>query len=149
VIKIEPLTGDDARQWRPLHTGQAGSGSLFLVVNGGKRSLAIDLKHPAGQALTRRLARGADVLIQNFSAGVMERLGLGHQRLRAHNPRLVYCTISAFGETGPLAHARGYDPMLQAFSGMMQIPAADGPASARTPAKCCWNWAARRRKSIN
>ncbi len=131
VVKIEPPGGDDSRNWRPFHTGQPGSGTLFLVVNRGKRSLAVDLKHADGKALVRRLAQGADVLVQNFSAGVMERLGLGYDTLRQDNPRLVYCTISAFGETGPLAHARGYDPMMQAFSGMMKIPAEGEPPPAR------------------
>lgn len=131
VVKVEPLTGDDSRNWRPFHTGQAGSGTLFLVVNRGKRSIAIDLKNPDGRALAQRLALGADVLIQNFSAGAMERLGLGHGALRAANPRLVYCTISAFGEQGPLARTRGYDPMMQAFSGMMKIPGEGEPPPAR------------------
>jgi formyl-CoA transferase len=131
VVKVEPLGGDDSRNWQPLHTGAPGSGTLFLVVNRGKRSLAIDLKHPEGRALAQRLAGRADVLIQNFSAGVMERLGLGCATLRAVNPRLVYCTISAYGETGPLARTRGYDPMMQAFSGMMKIPAEGEPPPSR------------------
>jgi crotonobetainyl-CoA:carnitine CoA-transferase CaiB-like acyl-CoA transferase len=131
VIKIEPLSGDDSRNWAPFHTGKSGSGTLFLVVNRNKRSVVVDLKKPQGLEIVRRLADGCDVLIQNFSAGVMDRLGLGHERLRQSNPRLIYCTISAFGETGPLAHARGYDPMMQAFSGMMRIPQPGEPAPAR------------------
>jgi formyl-CoA transferase len=131
VIKIEPLSGDDSRNWAPFHTGKPGSGTLFLVVNRNKRSVVVDLKKPQGLEIVRRLADGCDVLIQNFSAGVMDRLGLGHERLRQSNPRLIYCTISAFGETGPLAHARGYDPMMQAFSGMMRIPQPGEPAPAR------------------
>ncbi len=131
VVKVEPLSGDDARNWRPFHTGRPGSGTLFLVVNRGKRSLAIDLKQAEGRSLALRLAQGADVLIQNFSAGAMERLGLGQAALRAANPRLVYCTISAFGEQGPLARTRGYDPMMQAFSGMMKIPVEGEPPPAR------------------
>ncbi len=122
VIKIEPLKGDDSRNWQPFHTGQPGSGTLFLVVNRNKRSVVVDLKKPQGLAIVQRLASRSDVLLQNFSAGVMDRLGLGHAQLRQDNPRLIYCTISAFGETGPLAHARGYDPMMQAFAGMMRIP---------------------------
>jgi crotonobetainyl-CoA:carnitine CoA-transferase CaiB-like acyl-CoA transferase len=131
VVKIEPVNGDDSRNWRPFHTGQAGSGTLFLVVNRGKRSLAIDLKNSEGQAIARQLAKGADVIVQNFSAGVMDRLGLGYEALRQDNSRLVYCTISAFGETGPLARTRGYDPMMQAFSGMMKIPAEGEPPPTR------------------
>lgn len=131
VIKIEPPKGDDSRQWPPFHTGEPGSGTLFLVVNRGKRSLAVDLKNPEGLSLVKRLAARADVLVQNFSAGVMERLGLGHEALLARHPALVYCTISAFGETGPMAHARGYDPMMQAYSGMMRIPQPGEPAPSR------------------
>ena len=131
VIKIEPLTGDDARNWQPLHTGQAGSGTLFLVVNRNKRSVVVDLKKQEGLSIVLRLASRCDVLLQNFSAGVMDRLGLGYPELREKNRRLVYCTISAFGETGPLAHARGYDPMMQAFSGMMRIPKDGDPPPAR------------------
>lgn len=125
VTKIEPLGGDDSRQWQPFHTGKAGSGTLFLVVNRNKRSVAIDLKNEKGRAIARTLAERCDVLLQNFSAGAMERLGLGYTQLRGANPKLIYCTISAFGETGPLAHARGYDPMMQAFAGMMRIPKDD------------------------
>ena len=131
VIKIEPLAGDDSRNWQPFHTGKAGSGTLFLVVNRNKRSVVVDLKKPEGISIIRRLASRSDVLLQNFSAGVMDRLGLGHAQLRKDNPRLVYCTISAFGETGPLAHARGYDPMMQAFAGMMRIPKEGEPPPTR------------------
>ena len=131
VIKIEPKKGDDSRHWAPFHTGQTGSGSLFLVVNRGKRSLVADLKNPAGLALVRRLALQADVVLQNFSAGVMDRLGLDYASLKKDHPRLIYCTISAFGETGPMAHARGYDPMMQAFSGMMRLPQEGEPPPSR------------------
>lgn len=131
VVKIEPLAGDDSRNWQPFHTGRPGSGSLFLVVNRNKRSVVVDLKQPQGLAIVRRLAQGCDVLLQNFSAGVMDRLGLGYVELRENNLRLVYCTISAFGATGPLANARGYDPMMQAFSGMMRIPGEGEPPPAR------------------
>ncbi|WP_418314725.1 CaiB/BaiF CoA transferase family protein [Piscinibacter sakaiensis] len=131
VIKIEPLKGDDSRNWQPFHTGEPGSGTLFLVVNRNKRSVVVDLKSKDGSAIVRRMASNCDVVLQNFSAGVMERLGLGYRQLQELNPKLIYCTISAFGETGPLAHARGYDPMMQAFSGMMKIPQPGEPAPAR------------------
>ncbi len=131
VVKIEPLTGDDSRNWQPFHTGQAGSGTLFLVVNRNKRSVVVDLKSKDGSAIVRQMAANCDIVLQNFSAGVMERLGLGYQQLKELNPRLIYCTISAFGERGPMAHARGYDPMMQAFSGMMKIPVEGEPAPAR------------------
>ena len=131
VIKIEPRAGDDSRNWQPLHHGKAGSGSLFLVVNRNKRSVVIDLKSRDGIEIVRRLAKTSDVLLQNFSAGVMDRLGLGYQQLREVNSRLIYCSISAFGEVGPMAKARGYDPVIQAFSGMMTVPEEGGPPPAR------------------
>jgi crotonobetainyl-CoA:carnitine CoA-transferase CaiB-like acyl-CoA transferase len=131
VIKIEPKAGDDSRNWQPLHHGQAGSGTLFFVVNRNKRSVVVDLKTRDGIEIVRRLARTCDVVLQNFSAGVMDRLGLGYQQLKAENSKLVYCSISAFGEVGPMAKARGYDPVIQAFSGMMQIPEEGGPPPAR------------------
>lgn len=131
VIKIEPLSGDDARNWQPFHTGKPGSGTLFLVVNRNKRSVSIDLKSEKGRSIARTLAQRCDVLLQNFSAGVMERLGLGYAQLCEINPQLIYCSISAFGELGPLAHARGYDPMMQAFAGMMRIPNEGDPPPSR------------------
>ena len=131
VIKIEPRAGDDSRNWQPLHHGKAGSGTLFLVVNRNKRSVVIDLKTRDGIEIVRRLARTSDVILQNFSAGVMDRLGLGYQQLKAINSRLIYCSISAFGDVGPMAKARGYDPVIQAFSGMMQIPEEGGAPPAR------------------
>lgn len=132
VIKIEPTAGDDSRQWQPLHEGRNGAGTLFLVVNRNKRSLVVDLKSQDGIEIIHRLVKNCDVLLQNFSAGVMERLGLGYARLQEINNRLIYCSISAFGEAGPMARARGYDPVLQAFSGMMQIPKDEaGPLPSR------------------
>ncbi len=131
VIKIEPKSGDDARNWQPLHHGIAGAGTLFLVVNRNKRSVVVDLKSKDGIEIVRRLARESDVVLQNFSAGVMDRLGLGYAQLKEENTRLIYCSISAFGEMGPMAKARGYDPVIQAFSGMMQIPEEGGPPPAR------------------
>ena len=131
VIKIEPRAGDDSRNWQPLHHGHAGSGTLFFVVNRNKRSLVVDLKSKDGIDIICRLVQTSDVVLQNFSAGVMERLGLGYQKLKAINPQLIYCSISAFGEIGPMAGARGYDPVIQAFSGMMQIPEEGGPPPTR------------------
>lgn len=131
VVKIEPKAGDDSRNWQPLHQGRAGSGTLFFVVNRNKRSVVVDLKTKDGIDIIRRLVKTTDVVLQNFSAGVMERLGLGYAQLKAINPRLIYCSISAFGEVGPMAGARGYDPVIQAFSGMMLIPEEGGPPPAR------------------
>ena len=109
VIKIEPTAGDDSRHWQPLHEGQNGAGTLFLVVNRNKRSLVVDLKSKDGIEIIHRLVKNSDVLLQNFSAGVMDRLGLGYAQLQGINSRLIYCSISAFGEAGPMARARGYD----------------------------------------
>ena len=131
VIKIEPKSGDDSRHWQPLHQGQAGSGTLFFVVNRNKRSVVIDLKSKSGIDIVHRLVKTSDVVVQNFSAGVMDRLGLGYPQLKELNSRLIYCSISAFGEVGPMAKARGYDPVIQAFSGMMQIPEEGGAPPAR------------------
>ena len=131
VIKIEPKAGDDSRNWQPLHHGHAGSGTLFFVVNRNKRSVVVDLKSKEGIDIICRLVKTSDVVLQNFSAGVMDRLGLGYRQLKAINQRLIYCSISAFGEVGPMAGARGYDPVIQAFSGMMQIPEEGGPPPAR------------------
>ena len=131
VIKIEPKSGDDSRHWQPLHLGFAGSGTLFFVVNRNKRSVVIDLKSQSGIDIVHRLVKTSDVVLQNFSAGVMDRLGLGYPQLKELNNRLIYCSISAFGDIGPMAKARGYDPVMQAFSGMMQVPQEGGPAPAR------------------
>lgn len=131
VIKIEPKAGDDSRHWQPLHQGKAGSGTLFFVVNRNKRSVVIDLKSKSGIDIVHRLVKTTDVVLQNFSAGVMDRLRLGYPRLKELNSRLIYCSISAFGDIGPMAKARGYDPVIQAFSGMMQIPKEGGAPPAR------------------
>lgn len=131
VVKIEPKSGDDSRYWPPLHHGKAGAGTLFFVVNRNKRSVVIDLKSKDGIAIVHRLVKEADALIQNFSAGVMDRLGLGYAQLKEINSKLIYCSISAFGEVGPMARARGYDPVIQAFSGMMPIPEEGAPPPSR------------------
>jgi len=131
VIKIEPIAGDDARNWKPLHRGSEGAGTLFFVVNRNKKSLVVNLKSEEGIEIIRKLVRESDVLLQNFSAGVMDRLGLGYEKLKEENNSLIYCSISAFGEIGPMARARGYDPVIQAFSGMMKQPEEGGPPPAR------------------
>ena len=119
VVKVEPLTGDHARAWGPpfLEEGSA----LFLASNAGKRSLAVDLAAERGREIVLRLADGADVFVQSLRPGAAERHGLGADALRARNPRLVYCTIGAFGSHGPLSEQPGYDPLLQAASGIMSV----------------------------
>lgn len=127
VIKVEhPLTGDETRA-RSKRGDRRGA--MFLAFNRSKRSICIDLANPVGQDLARRLVAGADVVIENFRPGVMARLGLGPERLRADDPALVYVSISAYGATGPFSHRPGLDPVLQAESGMMSLngPIDGGP----------------------
>ncbi len=126
VIKIEePGKGDDTRSWPPFVGGEA---TYFLSVNRNKQSLTLNLKAPEGRALLTRLVRKSDVVLENFRAGTMERLGLGYTTLARRNPRLVYCAISGFGESGPEAARAGYDLVVQAESGIMDITGfEDGP----------------------
>ena len=111
VIKVEePGKGDDTRGWPPFVGGEA---TYFLSVNRNKKSLTLNMKAPEGQAIVRKLIAKADVVLENFRPGTMERLGFGYERLRADNPRLVYCAISGFGESGPEASRPGYDLIVQ------------------------------------
>jgi crotonobetainyl-CoA:carnitine CoA-transferase CaiB-like acyl-CoA transferase len=120
VVKVEePGAGDDTRGWGPPFVG--GESAYFLSVNRNKRSLALDLKSDADKELVRRLARVADVLIENFRPGTMARLGLGDDELRAANPRLVYASLSAFGADGPMSDLPGYDLIVQAWGGLMSV----------------------------
>jgi len=119
VIKIEDTAGgDEARTWPPQKDGESAA---FLVCNRNKRGMTLDLKTAEGQDVLKRLARDADVLIENFRTGTMEEFGLGYDALSALNPRLVYCAISAFGRTGPLAQRAGYEALLQAYTGVMSL----------------------------
>jgi crotonobetainyl-CoA:carnitine CoA-transferase CaiB-like acyl-CoA transferase len=126
VIKIEePGKGDDTRGWPPFVSGEA---TYFLSVNRNKKSLTLNMKAPEGQEILRRLLASADVVLENFRPGTMERLGFGYEALRKVNPRLVYCSISGFGESGPEAHRPGYDLIVQGESGVMDITGfPDGP----------------------
>ncbi len=122
VVKIEPPgRGDDLRYYPPVLPELPDQGGPFLWGNRSKRSVALDLKQPQGLALARRLALQADVLVENFSTGVMQRLGLGADELRAANPQLVYCSISAYGREGPFADRAGFDPVVQAESGFVSM----------------------------
>lgn len=120
VIKVEPLTGDLVRSLGP---NRAGLTATFLSSNRSKRSLAIDLKNPAGIAALKRLIPTADVFVQNFRPGAVERMGLSEADVRALRPDIIYVSISGFGETGPYAHKRVYDPVIQALSGLTAIQA--------------------------
>jgi crotonobetainyl-CoA:carnitine CoA-transferase CaiB-like acyl-CoA transferase len=119
VVKVEPLAGDHARAWGPPFV--AGEGAMFLASNAGKRSFAVDLGDPRGLEALLRLADRADVLVQSLRPGTAENHGFGPDIVRARNPRLVYCSIGAFGSRGPLSGRPGYDPLLQAASGIMSV----------------------------
>ena len=123
VVKIEmPGTGDLARQLGADERLNAQlMGASFLAQNGGKKSVTVNLKHEDGRAILRDLARTADVLVENFRPGVMDRLGVGHEALSKINPSLVYCAISGFGQTGPLRDAPAYDQIIQGLAGVMSI----------------------------
>jgi len=120
VIKVEqPGRGDDSRHWKPPDAG--GEAAYYLSVNRNKRSITLNLRHPAGQDVLRRLASTADVLIHNFKRGGMDSMGLGYDALRELNPGLVYCTITGYGEGSPYQDRPGYDFVIQAQSGIMSI----------------------------
>lgn len=123
VIKVEmPGSGDLARQLgADAELNAALMGASFLAQNAGKRSVTVNLKSEDGKQVLRDLVQSADVLIENFRPGVMDRLGLGYDALKPLNPRLVYCAISGFGQTGPLKDAPAYDQIVQGLSGMMSI----------------------------
>jgi crotonobetainyl-CoA:carnitine CoA-transferase CaiB-like acyl-CoA transferase len=129
VVKVEqPGVGDDTRGWGPPFTG--GESAYFLCVNRNKKSVTINLKSKEGVALVRCLAERADVLIENFRPGAMERLGLSEKELRAINPRLIYASLSGFGADGPMSDEPGYDLIVQAWGGLMSITGpADGEPS--------------------
>ena len=123
VVKVEALDGGDlARQLgADAALNERHMGVSFLAQNAGKRSIALDLKKPGGRAVLQRLVRSADALVENFRPGVMQRLGLGYEALLEHNPRLVYCAISGFGQDGPLRDLPAYDQIVQGMAGVMSI----------------------------
>jgi crotonobetainyl-CoA:carnitine CoA-transferase CaiB-like acyl-CoA transferase len=130
VIKVEDTkTGDETRTWPPHREGEA---ACFLVNNRNKRGIAVDMKAPEGVEIIRRLAVQADILLENFRTGAMEGFGLGYDQLAERNPKLIYCSISAFGRSGPRAQEAGYEALMQAFTGIMSITGEpDGP-----PVRC-------------
>ena len=136
VVKIENRAGGD--QGRSLGPAadprlvEAGMSTLFLSVNAGKRSATLDLKHSRAGEVVRRLAASADAIVQNFKAGTMDRMGLGYEALKQVNPRLIYCSISGYGQSGPRAPAAAYDPSIQAASGMMAVTGLPGSEPLKT-----------------
>jgi len=120
VVKVEqPGVGDDTRGWGPPFTG--GESAYFLCINRNKKSITVDFKSKEGVALIRQLSERADVLIENFRPGAMDRLGLGEKELRAANPKLIYASLSGFGADGPMSDMPGYDLIIQAWGGLMSI----------------------------
>lgn len=136
VIKIErPGLGDDTRQWGPPFTtradGTPGDAAYFLCANRGKKSVTLDIATPEGAAAVRDLAKTCDVVVENFKTGGLAKYGLDHAALAAINPKLVYCSITGFGQDGPDAPRAGYDYMIQAMGGLMSVTGqADGAPGA-------------------
>ena len=130
VIKVErPDTGDDGRAWGPPFWN--GEGTMFLSANAGKRSLALSLRDPRGREALLRLVDGADVFLQSLRPGLADELGRGSDALRARNPRLVYCSVGAYGHVGPLSHEPGYDALMQAAGGLISMTGEPGRPGVR------------------
>ncbi|KAB1072778.1 CaiB/BaiF CoA transferase family protein [Methylobacterium planeticum] len=132
VIKVEKFEGgDDTR--RSVPPALEGESAAYLMMNRGKQGIALDLKAPEGKLVLRRLLAGADILIENYRAGTMERLGLGYDSLKAEFPGLIYASLSGFGRSGPYADRAGFDLVAQGMSGLMSIT---GEGAGRPPMKC-------------
>ncbi len=129
VIKVEDTgAGDESRTWTPHKDGEAAA---YLLFNRNKRGMTLDLKAPEAIDVVKTLVKSSDVLIENFRTGTMESFGLGYEALAAINPRLIYCSVSAFGRTGPRKDAPGYEALMQAFSGIMSITGEPGGQPVR------------------
>jgi len=119
VVKIEePTGGDETRKWTPFWNGES---TQFLTFNRNKRSLAVNLKEPEGLKIVKDMAADADVMIESFRAGTLDRMGLGYDDIKKTNPGVVYCSISGYGRTGPMSDMPGYDLLIQAYSGLMNL----------------------------
>ncbi len=129
IIKIEPPTGDQTRTWAPPFIN--GISAYFLSVNRNKKSISLDLKSPRGQEILRKLASRADILMENFRPGTLDRLGLSYEDAQKENPGLIYCSLSGYGQDGPQRDWPGYDLTVLANSGLLSINAEEG----RTPIK--------------
>lgn len=124
VIKVEqPDKGDDCRHWPPFVKGVS---TYFLAANRNKKSICLDLHHPEGGAIARALIAKSDVVVENFRPGVMGQFGLDYETLREGHPRLIYCSVTGFGQTGPYRDRAGYDPTVQALGGLMSITGMPG-----------------------
>ncbi|MBI4288022.1 MAG: CoA transferase [Chloroflexi bacterium] len=133
VIKIEPLEGDTSRQFGPPFQG--GESTVFLGVNRNKRGMAVDLARPEGQRIFLQIARDADVVVESFKVGATKKLNIDYASVKKINPRIIYCSFSAFGSSGPYAHRPGIDPQCQAMSGLVGITGLPGlpPIKAGAP----------------
>jgi formyl-CoA transferase len=136
VIKVElPQSGDESRSWGPPFVGKPygpypGESAYYISINRNKLGITVNLKSPQGQEIVRRLASISDVVVENYRTGVLDKMGLGYEDLHKRNPRLVYCSISGYGRTGPQADRPGYDAILQAEGGIMSISGpVEGPPS--------------------
>jgi crotonobetainyl-CoA:carnitine CoA-transferase CaiB-like acyl-CoA transferase len=131
VIKVEhPRRGDDTRYWGPPFWN--GESAAFLASNASKRSIGLDLSSAAGLEVVMRLSEGADVFVQNMRPGLVERLGLDFEQVRERSAEIVYCSIGAFGAVGPLSHQPGYDPLMQAFGGIISVTGEEGRPPVRS-----------------
>ena len=130
VVKVEKVAGDDTRRMLPPDV--KGEAAAFMMMNRNKRGIALDLKHQDGREALLRLLDRADVVIENYRKGTMEKLGLGYETLKARNPGLIYCEVSGFGRTGPYAERGGFDLIAQGMSGLMSIT---GEGPGRPPVK--------------
>jgi crotonobetainyl-CoA:carnitine CoA-transferase CaiB-like acyl-CoA transferase len=140
VVKVErPQGGDDTRGWGPPFTttveGERGDSAYFMCANRNKRSLAVDMATPEGAEVLRRLAAQADVVVENFKTGGLAKYGLDYASLATANPRLVYCSITGFGQTGPWAERAGYDYLIQAMGGLMSVTGQPDGAPGAEPMK--------------
>ncbi|MEA2817955.1 MAG: hypothetical protein QOI93_5857, partial [Rhodospirillaceae bacterium] len=132
IIKVETIgQGDETRGWPPFPA--PGLGAVFLSANRNKRSIAVDLKTERGREIVHALAKLADIAIESFGTGVAERLEIDAAALRPLNDRLIHCSISGFGRSGPLKNSPGYDVILQAFSGIMSMTGDEGGGYVRSP----------------
>lgn len=129
IIKVESPQGDESRSWPPILKG--GESAYFMALNRNKKSITLNLKTDQGRGVAQQLAARADVVMENFTPGVAQKLGIGFDTLHALNPDLIYCSISGFGQTGPYRNKKAYDPIVQGMTGLMSITGERG----RTPVK--------------
>ena len=139
VIKVEnPKSGDDTRRWGPPFLkdegGQDADAAYYLCANRNKRSIAVNIAEPEGQAMLKKLAADSDVVIENYKTGGLKKYGLDYDSLKAVNPDLVYCSVTGFGQTGPWKDQPGYDFLIQAMGGLMSVTGEDAPMKVGVPA---------------